>query len=193
METGTKIMAKRTLSKWSDIPHWPKEALEQHGKEDGKRKSQQQNQMLHLTAKVEIVHQPGYLQIKVEVTPILCFDPQQLWEQQDCRELSIPLLDTIARGGGKARVSYLSGTHARVLRTESAVAPARSALCYRELTQRTPPFWTPGRPVNSSYLPLTEVSDMAVGLETEVKVAKKADLKNLQDYKTVVEATDEGW
>ena len=88
--TGTKTPAKRKLSKGSDMPHWPKEALEQHGKEDGKRKSQQQNQMLHLTAKVEIVHQPGYLQIKVEVTPILCFDPQQLWEQQDCREPSIP-------------------------------------------------------------------------------------------------------
>ena len=33
---------------------------------------------------------------------------------------------------------------------------------------------------------------MTVGLETEVKAAKKADLKNLQDYETVVEAMDEG-
>ena len=72
------------------------------------------------------------------------------------------------------------------------MAPARSALCYRELTWRTPPFWTPGRPVNSSYPPLTEVSDMIVGLETEVRVAKKAEVKNLQDYKTVVEVKDEG-
>ena len=59
--TGTKTPAKRILSKWSDMPNWPKEALEKHGKEDRKRKSQQQNQMLHLTGKVEIVHQPGYL------------------------------------------------------------------------------------------------------------------------------------
>ena len=68
---GTKTPAKRTLSKWSDMPHWPKDALEQHGKEEGKRKSQQQNPMLHLTGKVEIVQQPGYLQIKVDFTPIL--------------------------------------------------------------------------------------------------------------------------
>ena len=34
---------------------------------------------------------------------------------------------------------------------------------------------------------------MAVGLEIEVKVVQKEDLKNLQDYKTVVEAKDEGW
>ena len=66
--TGTKTPAKRTLSKWSDMPHWPKEALEQHGKEDGKRKGQQHNPMLHLTGKVEIVHQPRYQRIKVEVT-----------------------------------------------------------------------------------------------------------------------------
>ena len=37
--TGTKNLAKITSSKWSDIPYWPKEALEQHGKEDRKRKS----------------------------------------------------------------------------------------------------------------------------------------------------------
>ena len=27
---GTNTLAKRTLSTWSDMPHWPKKALEQH-------------------------------------------------------------------------------------------------------------------------------------------------------------------
>ena len=67
------------------------------GKEDKKKRSQQENQILHLTGKREIVYQPGYPWIKVEVTPIPCFDPPQLWEQQDCREPSSPKLDTSAR------------------------------------------------------------------------------------------------
>ena len=96
----TKTLAKRTLSTWSDMPHWPKKTLEQHGKEDGKRRSLQENQLLPLTGKVEIVYQPGYLRIKVEVTPTPCADPQQLWEQQDCREPSIPQLGTTAGGRG---------------------------------------------------------------------------------------------
>ena len=72
------------------------------------------------------------------------------------------------------------------------MAPARPALGYRELTRRTPPFWTPGRLVNSSYPPLTEVCDMVVGLKTEVRVGRKAEVRNPQDYKTVVEVKDEG-
>ena len=51
---------------------------------------------------------------------------------------------------------------------------------------------TPGRPVNSSYSPFTEVSDMALEIETEVRIAKKAEIMNHQDYKTVVEVKDEG-
>ena len=35
--TGTKTPAKRTLSTWSDMPHWPKKSLEEHGKEKGRK------------------------------------------------------------------------------------------------------------------------------------------------------------
>ena len=33
----TKTPAKRTLSTWSDMPHWPKKSLGQHGKERGRK------------------------------------------------------------------------------------------------------------------------------------------------------------